>query len=230
MKLNADFSQRVAIDTTSQPWVASPLPGVERRMLDRIGDEIARATSLVRYAPDSYFSPHEHSGGEEFLVLDGVFSDEHGDYGAGMYLRNPIGSSHKPFSRDGCTIFVKLWQMDPDDQEHVRIDTTAAVWEPWTMDGETMIGVEVIRLAERPGERVYLMRLRPGTVVPTHDHPGGEELFVLDGELADQNGRYPKGTWLRNPPGSSHDAFSDDGCTFWLKLGHLAGPIEAPAG
>lgn len=230
MKLNADFSQRVAIDTTSQPWVASPLPGVERRMLDRIGDEIARATSLVRYAPDSYFSPHQHSGGEEFLVLDGVFSDEHGDYGAGMYLRNPIGSSHKPFSRDGCTIFVKLWQMDPDDQEHVRIDTTAAVWEPWTMDGETMNGVEVIRLAERPGERVYLMRLRPGTVVPTHDHPGGEELFVLDGELADQNGRYPKGTWLRNPPGSSHDAFSDDGCTFWLKLGHLAGPIEAPAG
>ncbi|MCZ6590022.1 MAG: cupin domain-containing protein, partial [Alphaproteobacteria bacterium] len=117
MKLNADFSQRVAIDTTSQPWVASPLPGVERRMLDRIGDEVARATSLVRYAPDSYFSPHEHSGGEEFFVLDGVFSDEHGDYGPGMYLRNPIGSSHKPFSRDGCTIFVKLGQMDPDDQE-----------------------------------------------------------------------------------------------------------------
>lgn len=224
MKLNADFSQRIAIDTQSQPWVASPLPGVERRMLDRIGDEVARATSLVRYAPDSYFSPHAHGGGEEFLVLDGVFSDEHGDYGPGMYVRNPVGSSHKPFSRDGCTIFVKLWQMARDDQEFVRIDTGAAAWEAWPMEG-----VDVVPLAARENEQVYLMRLQPGTVLPPHDHPGGEELFVLEGELADQNGRYPKGAWLRNPPGSSHDAFSDQGCTFWLKLGHLAGTIEAPA-
>jgi anti-sigma factor ChrR (cupin superfamily) len=225
MKLNADFSQRVAIDTESQPWVASPLPGVERRMLDRIGDEVARATSLVRYAPDSFFSPHEHGGGEEFLVIDGVFSDEHGDYGPGSYLRNPVGSRHRPFSREGCTIFVKLWQMAPEDQEFVRIDTASAAWEPWSMDG-----VEVVRLADRPDEQVLLMRLQPGTELPIHDHPGGEEFFVLEGELADQNGRYPKGTWLRNPPGSSHSVRSDQGCTIWLKLGHLAGPIEAPAG
>lgn len=225
MKLNADFSQRVAIDTESQPWVASPLPGVERRMLDRIGDEVARATSLVRYAPGSFFSPHEHGGGEEFLVLEGVFSDEHGDFGPGMYLRNPVGSSHKPFSREGCTILVKLWQMAPEDQEFVRIDTASAAWEPWSMEG-----VEVVRLAERADEQVLLMRLQPGTVLPTHDHPGGEELFVLEGELADQNGRYPKGTWLRNPPGSSHTVRSEQGCTIWLKLGHLAGPIEAPTG
>ncbi len=225
MKLNADFSQRVVIDTDAEPWVASPLPDVERRLLDRIGDEVARATSIVRYAPDSYFSPHTHSGGEEFLVLDGVFSDEHGDFGPGMYLRNPPGSSHKPFSRDGCTIFVKLWQMAPDDQEIVRIDTTTSEWEPWTHDG-----VEVIRLAERDYEQVYMMRLAPETALPAHDHPGGEELLVLDGELADQVGRYPKGTWLRNPPGSSHAVTSETGCTFWLKLGHLAGPITAPTG
>lgn len=224
MELNADFSQRVVIDTETEPWVASPLPGVERRLLDRIGDEVARATTIVRYAPGSYFSPHTHSGGEEFLVLDGVFSDEHGDYGPGKYVRNPVGSSHEPFSRGGCTILVKLWQMDPGDQEFVRIDTTAAAWEPWTLDG-----VEVIRLAERPGERVYMMRLRPGTVVPTHDHPGGEELLVLDGEFADQNGSYSKGTWLRMLAGSSHNLFSEQGCTIWLKLGHLAGEITGPA-
>ncbi len=225
MKLNADFSQRVVIDTDAEPWVASPLPDVERRLLDRIGDEVARATSIVRYAPNSYFSPHTHGGGEEFLVLDGVFSDEHGDFGPGMYLRNPPGSSHKPFSRDGCTIFVKLWQMAPDDQEIVRIDTTTSEWEPWTHDG-----VEVIRLAERDYEQVYMMRLAPETALPAHDHPGGEELLVLDGELADQVGRYPKGTWLRNPPGSSHAVTSETGCAFWLKLGHLAGPITAPTG
>jgi anti-sigma factor ChrR (cupin superfamily) len=48
MELNADFSQRVAIHAASLPWIASPMPGVERRMLDRIGDEVARATSIVR--------------------------------------------------------------------------------------------------------------------------------------------------------------------------------------
>jgi anti-sigma factor ChrR (cupin superfamily) len=148
-----------------------------------------------------------------------------------MYVRNPVGSSHEPFSRDGCTILVKLWQMDPADQEFVRIDTANAKWAPWTMAGaeKPMDGVEVLRLAERPGERVYMMRLQPGTTVPTHDHPGGEELLVLAGEFADQNGSYPKGTWLRMPAGSSHDLVCEQGCTIWLKLGHLAGEITGPA-
>lgn len=230
MKLNADFSQRVAIDTANEPWIASPLPGVERRMLDRIGGEVARATTIVRYAPGSSFSPHTHSGGEEFLVLDGVFSDEHGDYRPGMYVRNPVGSRHEPFSRDGCTIFVKLWQMHPDDQAYVRVDTMAGDWRPWTMAGATepLAGVEMLALAERDYERVYAMRLQPGAIVPRHAHPGGEELLVLDGELADQNGRYRKGTWLRMPAGSSHALASEPGCTIWLKLGHLAGAITGP--
>ena len=76
MELNADFSKRVAVHAARMPWVASPMPGVDRRMLDRIGEEVARATSIVRYAPGSHFSPHTHGGGEEFLVLEGVFTDE----------------------------------------------------------------------------------------------------------------------------------------------------------
>ena len=129
MELNADFLQRVAVHAAQLPWTPSPMAGVHRRMLDRIGDEVARATSIVRYAPHSHFSPHTHGGGEEFLVLDGVFSDEHGDFGPGTYVRNPPGSRHTPGSAKGCTILVKLRQMDPDDQEHVRIDTTTAAWQ-----------------------------------------------------------------------------------------------------
>src|SRR5580704_1914859 len=123
MELNADFSRRAAVHAASLPWVPSPMAGVERRMLDRIGDEIARATSIVRYAPGSHFSPHTHGGGEEFLVLDGVFSDEHGDFPAGSYIRNPPASRHTPGSEPGCILFVKLWQFDPDDRTPVRIDT-----------------------------------------------------------------------------------------------------------
>ena len=73
----------------------------ERRMLERDGEEVARATSVVRYAPNSSFDPHTHGGGEEFFVLDGVFSDEHGDFGPGTYVRNPPGSRHTPRQRQG---------------------------------------------------------------------------------------------------------------------------------
>jgi anti-sigma factor ChrR (cupin superfamily) len=89
MELNADFTKRAVVHGAMMPWQASPIPGVERRMLDRVGDEVARATTIVRYAPNSQFSPHTHGGGEEFLVLEGVFQDEHGDYPVGTYVRNP---------------------------------------------------------------------------------------------------------------------------------------------
>jgi anti-sigma factor ChrR (cupin superfamily) len=116
MELHADLSQRAVLDSSTLPWTASPMAGVERRMLDRCDDEVARATSIVRYVPGGRFERHSHGGGEEILVLEGTFSDEQGDYPAGTYLRNPGGSSHAPFSEEGCTLLVKLHQMHPADQ------------------------------------------------------------------------------------------------------------------
>jgi anti-sigma factor ChrR (cupin superfamily) len=218
MKINADLGQRAVVYSEELPWVASPLPGVDRRMLERDGEEVARATSVVRYAPQSSFDAHVHGGGEEFLVLEGVFSDEHGDFGPGMYVRNPPGSRHTPRSGPGCTILVKLRQMDPADRQYVRIDTTTAPWQPGP--GE---GVSVMPLFERGREKVALWKLAPGARLQHHDHPGGEETFVLDGVLADELGRYPKGAWLRTPPGSAHEPFSQEGCLLYVKTGHLGG-------
>src|SRR4029434_3257451 len=65
MKINADLGQRAVVYSEELPWVASPLPGVDRRMLERDGEEVARATSVVRYAPNSSFDAHVHGGGEE---------------------------------------------------------------------------------------------------------------------------------------------------------------------
>ena len=127
--VNSDFTQRVVIATDTLPWLASPQAGVERRLLDRIGGEVARATSLVRYAPASTFPAHEHALGEEFFVLSGVFSDEHGDYGKGTYVRNPPGSRHTPRTDPGCIIFVKLRQMKPTETKRVAVDTAKASWE-----------------------------------------------------------------------------------------------------
>ncbi len=226
MEINARFDERVVLNTNDMEWIPSPLPGVERRMLDRIGDEVARATSIVRYAPGSAFSPHTHTGGEEFLVLDGVFTDEHGDFGPGTYMRNPVGSAHTPSSAAGCTILLKLWQMDPEDQTFVRTDTTNTEWQATGEDG-----VEVMPLHEYGSERVVLVRLAPGVSCKARELPGGAELLVLDGDFADEDGRYPAGTWLRNPPGSRHAPFSEAGCTIWMKTGHLAEVrgLEVPA-
>ncbi len=186
-------------------------------MLERDGDEVARATSIVRYAPGSAFSAHSHGAGEEFLVLEGVFSDEHGDFGPGMYVRNPPGSRHTPSSGPGCTILVKLRQMAPDDREFVRIDTTRAPWQP----GKAR-GIQVMPLYQHGPEHVQLLRLAPGARIEHHGHPGGEEIFVIDGAFEDEEGRYSKGAWLRNPPGSEHRMASEDGCTLYVKTGHLA--------
>lgn len=116
MKLNADFSERVVVRFDETPWVASPAAGVERKMLDRIGDEVARATTIVRFAPGSAFAAHTHGGGEEYLVLSGVFQDETGDFPVGSYVRNPPTSRHTPAAEEGAVILVKLHQFDSDDR------------------------------------------------------------------------------------------------------------------
>lgn len=216
MDVNADLQLRAVCDTSSLAWIPSPMPGVERRMLDRQGDEVARATSIVRYAAGSRFERHSHGGGEEILVLEGTFSDETGHYPAGTYLRNPVGSAHAPFSEEGCTILVKLHQMHQADQQQVVIDTTSAQWLPGLVPG-----LEVLPLHGFGSEHVALVRWAPGTVFHPHGHPGGEEILVLEGVFADEHGSYPAGSWLRNPPGSIHRPWSDVGCTIWVKTGHL---------
>ena len=158
MNLNSDFGARAAIHAARLDWTPSPIPGVDRRMLDRIGDEVARATSIVRYAPHSCFAPHIHGGGEEFLVLEGVFQDEHGDYPTGTYVRNPPTSSQTPGCEPGCTIFVKLWQFEPDDRTPVRIDTSGLSFAP----APDLPGVEFALLYEDVRELVLLERWAPG--------------------------------------------------------------------
>lgn len=218
MKVNADFTQRVVIRPEDYDWVASPASGVDRMMLDRIGDEVARATTIVRFAPNSTFDAHTHGGGEEYLVLEGVFSDEHGDYPAGTYVRNPIGTAHRPhIGPEGATILVKLHQFDEDDQAQFAVDTKNAAFQPGLVDG-----LSVLSLHSSASENVALVRWAPGTEFSAHSHWGGEEIFVLEGTFEDEHGSYPKGTWIRSPHLSRHTPFSKEGCLIYVKTGHLA--------
>jgi len=217
--VNADFARRVVIATDDLPWTPSPQAGVERRLLDRIGGEIARATSLVRYAHDRAFPGHVHELGEEFLVLDGIFSDEHGDYPAGTYVRNPPGSFHSPYTGPGCTIFVKLRQMPPEEDRRIVLETAAAPWEQVEVSG--WCARQVLYASDRTGEVVTLEKIAARTRLGPNEIPGGEEIYLLTGSLVDAYGRYQAGTWIRNPAGFGSDLGSDDGATFWAKRGHL---------
>lgn len=223
MRINADFDQPALLDTAAMPWVASPMAGVERKMLDRIGGEIARATSLVRYAPGSSFSAHSHDGGEEFLVLEGVFSDEHGDYPAGTYVRNPIGTRHTPFSEQGCVILVKLHQFAPDDLAQFAID-----WH--CSDNATSLepGVSTWPLHAHGSERVRIERWQAGAAAARPGQPGGLEMFVIEGSLSVGNATLVAGGWLRLPPGASFSGATSSGCELYVKHGHLASLADLP--
>ena len=217
MNINDDFSVRIVARAADATWTPSPLPGVDRRMLDRVGDEVARATSIVRYAPGSYFDRHVHGGGEEILVLEGVFSDESGDHAAGTYLRNPPGSAHAPFSREGCLLFVKLRQFASGDLANVRIPSRATPWRQGLVPG-----LSVMPLHSHDGIDTALVRWAPNTRFNAHAHPGGEEILVLDGVFSDEGGDYPVGTWLRSPRWSRHTPFTGtEGALIYVKVGHL---------
>jgi hypothetical protein len=187
-------------------------------MLDRLGDEVARATTIVRYAPDSHFSSHVHTGGEEFFVLDGVFQDEHGDFPAGSYIRNPPESRHTPGSTPGCTIFVKLWQFDLADRTHVRIDTNTMAFAP----DPGRPGVEVMPLFHDANEDVRLERWAPGSTIVL-DEAGGAEILVLGGRFTERDEIFEEYSWLRLPShGRTKIYTGGQGARVWIKRGHLA--------
>jgi len=217
MNLNFDLTQRVVVHAAHMPWTASPIAGVERRTLERIGDEVARATTIVRYAPGSRFSAHTHAGGEEFIVLDGVFQDEHGDFPRGSYVRNPPTSSHTPRSEIGCAIFVKLWQFDPDDPRHVRRDTDLMAF----VSAPDRPGVELLPLFHDVYEDVRIERWAAGAQVDL-EVPGGIEVLVLEGGFRDGGDSLETHAWLRIPAGGCLRAEANGfGCRLWVKSGHL---------
>ncbi|MFU7019309.1 cupin domain-containing protein [Pseudomonas aeruginosa] len=216
MRLNDDLHTRTLVHATKQDWVPSPAKGVERRMLFRIGEEKARATSIVRYAPGGRFPLHGHPGGEEFFVLDGTFQDETGDFPAGTYVRNPPGTGHAPGSEAGCTLFVKLWQFRTGDR--ARIVRRPGEGE----EAARRFGVSSSRvLFEGAGERVMLEAWQANADVAL-PNPEGLELLVLSGDFTAGGDRLERWSWLRLPPGESVVAqVGLEGARVWFKSAPL---------
>jgi anti-sigma factor ChrR (cupin superfamily) len=218
LELRADFGHREVVRPGGEAGRPSPMADAEYYVLDRIGNDVARETSIVRYAAGARFNADGRGAGEEFLVLAGSLHGDTGDYPDGTYVRNPVGTAHACWAGpDGAVVFVKLRQFAAADTQRVVIDTHAARWRQGLVPGLT-----VLPLHEHGAEHVALVRWAPLTRFRPHQHWGGEEILVLDGVFEDEHGSYPKGTWLRSPHLSAHHPFTGpDGALIYVKTGHL---------
>ena len=223
-RINADFTRRAVVHVADQPWVPSPTAGVERRMLDRVGDEVARATSIVRYAPGSAFPAHTHGGGEEYFVLEGVFQDEEGDHPVGTYVRNPPTTRHTPGSQPGCTIFVKLWQFDPDDRQSARVATAGMP----AQDDQQRPGVAVIELHADAHECVRIEHWAAERVLELKASDG-MELLVLEGSFSGGDESFLPWSWLRLPAADHLQVrVGAEGARVWVKRGVQPASLRLP--
>ena len=218
-RVNDDFNQPVALNVDDLPWQASPTPGVERKLLDRVGGEVARATSVVRFLPGHSFPAHTHGGGEEFLVLSGMFSDEAGDFGRLSYVRNAPGSAHRPYSDEGAEIFVKLCQMRPNGERSLVVRAEDV---PWSTEG-LQAGVRRKLLYSATGwrEEVALEAFEGALARPTEVFEQGAEILVLEGVLFDQGVPHTALSWLRYPNGGRAVLHADGPVLYWIKRGIL---------
>ena len=242
MQLRSDLTIPYVVNSNSIPFVDSPVPGVQRRMLDRIGDEVARATTIVKYAPFAKFSRHTHSGGEEFVVLDGVFSDEiSGDHGRMSYCRHGIGTQHEPWTGEkGALLFVKLRQMNDRTEAPITfVDTLISKnWKEY--DDKKRQRLDLFS-SEKTGEYVW-MEAWPAEL--TSDdwivREGGEEIYLLEGDMSfanvdetdDENNKNEctEGFWIRRPihwAGRRFRVSTKAGCRFFIKSGHLAMNLDS---
>lgn len=213
--INGDLGVRAAADTESMEWTPSPSGTVWRKRVHLVGaPESGQVTSIVRYEPESSFPAHDHPEGEEIFVLDGVFSDEHGDWPAGTYLLNPEGFRHAPYSKEGCLLFVKLRQFPGRDREHVVVDTSELEWQPGRAPG---ISLKPLYAQRGYSDTMRLERWQPGADAGVVSYEHGAELFVVEGSFGDEQGDYGKGSWLRLPAGASHHPQSAEGCLLYIK-------------
>ncbi len=216
MQFNNDFVRVEVLNTADMPWQSTANDGVLLRLLEKDGSDVKRSSMIVRYEPGTKLPAHIYELGEEIIVLQGEFADEHGVYPAGCYIKNPPAFSHAPYSKTGCMLFIKQNHMQPEDVERIVVDVQNSSWHPGMVGG-----LSVMPLSEFKGEHSALVKWQPGTVFNPHRHWGGEEIYVLQGVFEDEFGSYPADTWLRNPHMSQHAPFSKQGCIIFVKVGHL---------
>ncbi len=215
-EVRTNFAEAVLQTPDQHQWVSSPQAGVRRVMLDRMGDEVAVATSLVRYAPHSTFPDHSHELGEEFIVLEGEFADEHGRFPVGTYVRNPAGTHHAPFSERGCLIWVKLRQFDVADQRQCAVALDTRI--PTT-------GWSATEIHRHQGEIARQLVAATGAEVSLAPAHFVQELLVLQGSVRWRGEVIGPAGWLRVPTQIGIDFVALGPCRAFTKTRPIYGKL-----
>ena len=223
--LNADMSKQVIVRASQNEWQTSPSSTVRRKRFHLVGEpESGQVTSLVEYLPGATFHRHEHPDGEEILVLEGVFSDEAGDWPAGSWLLNPEGFAHAPFSEKGCLLFVKLRQYP--GAAHLKLDwptlpnqSKPTATKPVTVSELLIQGDESISIVSFGYDEVASDEEQV-TREYTRQYESGVEGFVLEGEVEMNGNPLVQHDWFRLPAGASLTLASNQ-CRLYLKANNV---------
>ena len=192
---NANFDERIVVHSASLPWRNSDVNGVKIKVLEAVQCGEPRLTMLIQFEAGSFYDLRQHHGGEEFLVLAGSINDENGIYEAGCYVRNPAGTRHILTSAEGCTLFAKMGEFSEQDREQRQIETrTESLWLPGPVDDTS-----VLPLHMHDTRSVLLIRWDNHAKFKPNLNPQGEEVFVINGTLRDDEGGYTDHHWIRNP-------------------------------
>jgi len=219
-EINADCAQLVILRPADREWEDAGQAGVSRAVLERINHRtLGRETALMRLAPGTRLAPEVLDRRLEIFVIEGTFSDGHGDYGARTFIMNPPGTTYAAASRDGCLLYTKRLDGFAGDSARIVIDLADAAWKPF---GERVAEVVPFYQVGERGVAARVGHVFPNAKIAEHDHPGGEEVLILDGVFKDQFGDGTPGTWLRYPIGLAHEPYSgDDGALIYIRDGDV---------
>jgi hypothetical protein len=229
--VNSDLARRVVVQTAELEWSPSPwIPGINRKFLDRYGNgQFVPSTSVVSFATGVRDPYHAHPHGEEFFVLEGVFTDHTGDYLPGFYVRHPMRWCHAPYvdmCNKAAVVWVKVSQIAEEGEPVIVKDTCDLDLPEWCdrpcVEGK--IRVLPLHSSQGTGEWVWVEVWEPGARNIVVQPAGGEEVFVISGSLVEKGVTHPEHTWIRNPvagTGTHWERHAPKGCKLLVKSGHL---------
>jgi len=98
--------------------------------------------------------------------------------------------------------------------EDYLVKTNTSEWKPLVEKNVNTKGIYVIPLRRNETGRApsFMLKFEAGSSYPYHNHPAGEELFVLEGSCFINETKIEKGDYLYTPPGAKHSVRSETGC------------------
>jgi quercetin dioxygenase-like cupin family protein len=92
-------------------------------------------------------------------------------------------------------------------------------WRALDEPGVSGVFVKVLRFdKETRRAPTILLKFAAGATYPAHNHPGGEEIFVIEGDLKLGKDHLYAGDYLYTPPNGKHAVRSEKGCTVLVSV------------